>query len=204
MVAAAARYGERVKDFLRAELPHAWHEAYAAMTPGRESNILVIARGTFDFIYDDISADGDAETRVVAAIGTSAPEPRKRDDSRLQGWLGPTGESFGTAWDKGHFVAHSVGGAVRGWELNVFIQRRDLNRGWSAAGRRYRAVERYCAAHPGVLCWTRPIYTDGSAFPLQIELGVLEADDELWVETFDNWYAEGEFHQWLHRRTRRI
>jgi len=29
---------------------------------------------------------------------------------------------------KGHFIAHSIGGAVDGWELNVFVQRRELNR----------------------------------------------------------------------------
>ncbi len=28
---------------------------------------------------------------------------------------------FGRQWDKGHFVAHSIGGAVDGWELNVFL-----------------------------------------------------------------------------------
>ena len=36
--------------------------------------------------------------------------------------------------------------------------------------------------------------------PLQIELGVLKEDDELWVETFENWYAEGEFLSLLNRR----
>ena len=208
MVAAASRYGETVADFLRAELPHVWSDAYLAMTPGRQPNVDVITLGTFDYIYDDqdtlaatglVPEDLSVESRVVAVIGGSAPDLRHRDDSRLRGWLGPTENTFGKAWDKGHFIAHSIGGAVEGSELNVFVQRRDVNRGWSAAGKRYTSMEKYCAANVGVLCWSRPIYTDGSAMPLQVEFGVLKIDGELWVDTFANWYEEGEFHAWLNR-----
>jgi len=211
MIAAAAQYGETVQQFLRAELPHVWHHAYLEMTPGRQVNVSIINRGNFEYLYDDqdtlvatgvIPDELNTESRVVAAIGTSAPDPRRRDDSRLRGWLGPTDKTFGKAWDKGHFIAHSIGGAVAGSELNVFVQRRDLNRGWSPAGRRYRAMESYCAANAGVLCWSRPVYNDGSAMPLQIEYGVLRPDGELWVETFENWWAEGEFSEWLSRRRR--
>ena len=208
-VTVAARYGETVKDFLRAELPHAWHEAYSAAAPDRRLNAEVVTRGTFDYIYDDqdtliatgvVRDEPNLESRVIAVIGTSAPDLRRRDDYRLRGWLGATEETFGKAWDKGHFIAHSIGGAVMGSELNVFVQRRDLNSGWSAAGRRYRAMETYCARHPGVLCWSRPIYSDGSAMPLQVEFGILKEDGALWVETFDNWWAEGEFYDWLQRK----
>ena len=208
MVAAVARSGKSVEEFLRAELPHVWRDAYVAMAPGRHVNVGIITRGTFDYFYDDqdtlvatgvIPDEPNLESRVVAVIGSSAPDPRRRDDARLRGWLGPTDKTFGKAWDKGHFIAHSIGGAVTGSELNVFIQRRDLNRGWSAAGRRYRAMEHYCA---GVLCWSRPIYTDDSAMPLQIEFGVYRADGTLWVETFENWWAEGEFYDWHNRKRR--
>ncbi|HEX6086089.1 MAG TPA: hypothetical protein VF266_16270 [Thermoanaerobaculia bacterium] len=211
MVAAAAKHGETVAQFLRVELPHVWHEAYVAMTPARRLNVGIITRGSFDYYYDDqdtliatgeIADEPNLESRLMAVLGITAPDARHRDDSRLRGWLGPTDGTFGRAWDKGHFIAHSIGGAVAGSELNVFIQRRDLNRGWSPAGRRYRAMETYCATHPGVLCWSRPIYTDDSAMPLQIEYGILKTDGELWVETFDNWWAEGEFHAWRERRRR--
>lgn len=209
MIAAAARHGESVKDFLRVELPHAWHEAYLAAAPGRQVNAGVVPRGTFDYIHDDqdtlvatgvVRDEPNLESRIIAVIGTSAPDLRRRDDDRLRGWLGATEETFGKAWDKGHFIAHSIGGAVAGSELNVFVQRRDLNRGWSTAGRRYRAMEIYCATHSGVLCWSRPVYSDESAMPLQLEFGILKEDSELWVETFDNWWAEGEFYDWLHRK----
>ena len=212
MVAAAQSRGDSVENFLRMELPQLWLEAYAAMAPHRTLNIGIVPRQTFDYIYDDqdtlvamgaIPDELNLESRLVAVIGSSAPDVRHRDDSRLRGWLGATEETFGKAWDKGHFIAHSFGGAVAGSELNVFVQRRDLNRGWSAAGKRYRSMEIYCAEHPEILCWSRPIYTDDSAMPLQIEFGVLRNGGELWVETFENWWAEGEFHTWLNRRRHR-
>lgn len=71
-------------------------------------------------------------------------------------------------------------------ELNVFVQRRDLNRGWSDAGKRYRRMEDYCVRNPGTFCFSRPIYTDGSAKPAMLEFGALKTDGELWVELFDN------------------
>lgn len=33
--------------------------------------------------------------------------------------------------------------------MNLFLQRRDLNRGWSQQGKQYRAMEQYLADHPG-------------------------------------------------------
>ena len=73
-------------------------------------------------------------------------------------------------------------------ELNVFVQRRDLNRGWSVAGKRFRSMEKYCFSNPGTFCFSRPIYSlaDGSSKPVAVEFGVLKADGELWVEVFDN------------------
>jgi hypothetical protein len=129
-----------------------------------------------------VPADDVTEARLVAAVGCSQPNPKKRahDDSRLRGWLGPTGATFGSDWDKGHFIAHSIGGAVDGLEANVFLQRRSVNRGG------YRDMERYCAAHPGVLCFSRPLYRDPSARPAQVEFGVLKETGEWWVQVFEN------------------
>ena len=93
---------------------------------------------------------------------------------------------FGPGWDKGHFIAHSIGGAVDGLEANVFVQRRDLNRGWSVAGKRFRQMEQYCVLNPGTLCFSRPLYADQTAKPAFVEFGVLKRGGELWVESFDN------------------
>lgn len=195
IIAAAGSSGASAADTLRRELPQIWVDAYAEMLPLRVTNIGVIQRSTFDFIYDDyatleatgvVEPDPVTESRVVAVIGTSAASAASRGDSRLRGWVGPTEKTFGKEWDKGHFIAHSIGGAVIGSELNVYLQLRHVNRGWSAAGRRYRTMERYCASNPGVLCWNRPIYDDPSAKPLGVEFGILRTDGELWVEMFDN------------------
>lgn len=93
---------------------------------------------------------------------------------------------FGRRFDKGHFIAHSIGGYVTGIEANVFIQRRDLNRGWSAEGKIFRSMEKYCAQNPATFCFSRPIYSDGTARPAYVEFGLVRTTGELWVECFDN------------------
>jgi hypothetical protein len=89
-------------------------------------------------------------------------------------------------FDKGHYIAHSIGGAVDRSEMNVFVQRRDLNRGWSPEGKQYRTMEKYSVCHSGTFCFTHPLYDDQTSIPFFIEFGVLKSSDELWVECFDN------------------
>ncbi len=175
-------------EYLRRELPYLWLDAYSAMTR-RRTNVVIFTQGSFDYVYDDyasleasgaVDPDENIEARLVGAIGFSRPNPRRRDDSRLRGWVGPTGATFGGQWDKGHFIAHSIGGAVDGLEANVFLQRRTVNRG------AYRRMERYCAANAGVLCFSRPLYSDESARPSDVEFGILKPTGELWIEVFSN------------------
>lgn len=73
-----------------------------------------------------------------------------------------------------------------GWELNVFVQRRELNRRWSEAGKRFREMEKYCVSNPGTFCFSRPVYVDPTAKPAFVEFGRLKSDGKLWVEFFDN------------------
>jgi hypothetical protein len=185
---------DEIIAFMVEELPYVWREAYLTMTP-RQTDICRFGLGSFEYIYDDyatleakgaVSYDSKAEARLVAVLGRSTPRKQTRDDYRLRGWVGPTEAYFGRRWDKGHFIAHSIGGAVDRAEVNVFIQRRDLNRGWSREGKRFRAMEKYCALNPGTFCFNRPLYTDGSAKPAFIEFGVFTINKELWVECFDN------------------
>ena len=75
------------------------------------------------------------------------------------------------AYDVGHFVPHCAGGPAR---INCFRQERRLNRGWSAAGRAYRWLERYVAARPGTFYFVRPVYgAELSDTPRYLEWGVL-------------------------------
>lgn len=155
----------------------------------RKTNIVIFTHGSFDYIYDDyatleatgaVEPDDVTEARLVAAVGIAQRGWSPRDDARLRGWVGPTGAMFGEGWDKRHFIAHSIGGAVDGLEANVFLQRRSVNRGG------YRQMEKYCGANPGVLCFSRPIYRDPSARPAKVEFGVLKPSRTWWIQLFDN------------------
>lgn len=191
---AGADSYETAISFLKERLPFVWRDAYLEMMP-RATNIVRFQYGAFEYIYDDyasleatgaVSYHPKMEARLVGVSGCSAPKETKRDDFRLRGWVGPTEKTFGRGWDKGHFMAHSIGGAVDQLEVNVFIQRRDLNRGWSDAGQRYREMEKYCGFNPGTFCFSRPLYLDQTAKPAFVEFGILKNVHELWIECFDN------------------
>ena len=177
--------------FLAEELPHEFHEKYLIMTP-RITNLCRYFFKGFEYIYDDYSQlektgvvpySPTIESRVVGVLGRSQPTLERRDASRLQGWVGQTEKYFGENTDKGHFMAHTIGG---GLEVNIFAQRRDINRGWSERGKIFRSMEKYCAQHPATFCFNRPFYSDDTSRPYHIEFGVLIESGELWVEKFEN------------------
>ena len=193
---AEGLHGEELVQSLRAELFYAFQDAYLEMTP-RMTDIAVIQQGPFEYLYDDyatLEAQGlvpyhpTMEARLLVAMGRSAPRKPKRDDSRLRGWAGPSLEKYGPGWDRGHFIAYCMGGVVDQFELNVFVQRRSLNRGWRShpRGSQYRRMEDYCAVNLGTFCFSRPIYYDETAKPTFIEFGLVKIEGELWVECFDN------------------
>lgn len=176
------------------ELPYLWRDAYERMSQ-RLTSIVRIRNNSFEYIYDNYSYlestgavphDPIIEDRLIGVLGLSAPQLRARDDYRLRGWVGPTEKMYGRECDKGHFIAHSIGGAVDRSEMNVFVQRRDLNRGWSPEGKRYREMEKYCVSNPGVFCFSRPLYEDSTSKPGVLEFGILKSTGEFWVECFDN------------------
>ena len=191
---AATQSPEGVVKFLTDELPFVWRDAYIEMTL-HQVNILRWQHGSFEYVFDDYASlesrgivpyASDIEARLIGVLGSSSPKTTDRDDYRLKGWIGPTEKIFGRGWDKGHYIAHTIGGAIDGLEANVFVQRRDLNRGWSAAGKRYREMEKYCVSNPHTFCFSRPLYIDQTSKPAFIEFGVLKQSDELWIERFDN------------------
>lgn len=176
---------------LRKHLPMSWRESYISAV-ARPTNIVRFLSGAFEYIFDiysDLEAAGEVafdqtvEDRVVAVFGISVRAPEARAGSRIRGWLGETGELVGATRDRGHFIAHCIGG---GLDLNVFSQDRKLNRGWSSQGKTYRQMERYCQEHPGTFCFSRPVYRDTSSVPRWLEFGLLKDDETLWVEVFDN------------------
>ena len=80
-------------------------------------------------------------------------------------------------------MGHALGGGV---DISLFPQVAATHRGASAAGRRFRAMERYALERPGNYCFARPLYAGFSDHPLRIEYGILRWDGTLWVESFCN------------------
>lgn len=170
---------------VRDEMPQAWLARYQKMCDG-PTNVLKVSAAGFDYLYDycsdlidqgELAADA-REDRAVAAFGLSQPPKRGRDASRIKGF--PASDDRG---DRGHFISHAAGG---GLDINLFHQDARFNRGWSPEGKRYRAMERYCAGHEGTFFFSRPLYGDRSARPVEIELGILLPELSFWVEVFQN------------------
>jgi len=117
---------------LRNHLPFKWRDLYVAAI-FRPTNIVRFSCGTFEYIFDlyseletvgEVPYDQTVEDRLVAVHGISARPEQPRDGIRMRAWLGQTGELLGATRDKGHFIAHCIGG---GLDVNVFSQDRKLN-----------------------------------------------------------------------------
>lgn len=181
-------------EILSNVLPEIWIDEYIKMTP-HPVNIIQITINGFEYIFDqytELEQNGTvpynplADDRLIVVYGKSQKQVRVREKSRIKGWLGKTSVAFGINRDKGHFIAHSIGGLADGAEINLFSQNRKLNRGWSEEGRLYRKMENYCLNHIDTWFFHRPIYGDVTNRPPAIEFGVLKSNKELWVEYFSN------------------
>lgn len=127
--------------------------------------------------------------RVVLAYAVSTPQLTARDASRIRGFPN-VNESVRAALgdmaftvDKGHYLGHASGGVL---DINLFPHRRDLNRGWSSDGKRFREMERYVATYPGTFFYHRPTYDDDTWIPASLEYGVLVDNQTWWAGTFRN------------------
>jgi hypothetical protein len=101
------------------------------------------------------------DERVVIAYGISTKPEKPRDLSRMRKFpnvsIGVNRVMGELAFpvDRGHFISHAAGGDL---DINLFPQRRELNRGWSEEGKLYRKMERL-TAHPGTFHFTGPATT---------------------------------------------
>lgn len=160
-------------------LAGAWTAAYRSQVP---DSMLLEFQDVATFLFDQASAAGAAQAdRTIAARGFSRPGHRPRDAAYQRGYPSPAGRAE-RPLDKGHMVAHGAGGE---FGPNIFPQDRALNRGWSAEGKRYRALEREIAATPGAFFFCCLLYADDSDFPAAVELGLLRPSG-LYVERFRN------------------
>ena len=173
-----------------------WLSSYRQQV-NRKTNITEMWSNGFSFMFDLEGSDhcdgrgphpAGVFPRTVVAFGISKPPPGRSivEDLRLRRWMGPTAEVFGAERDKGHFIASSVGGAIIAAETNIFSQRRDLNRGWSSAGKIFRSMETFAQNNPGTPFFNRPVYLLESDTPDFLEVGIVKADSTVWIEVFDN------------------
>lgn len=135
----------------------------------REPVVQVFEDKSFKFIYDSPSFKGKpGDDRLVGALAQNYGAPpglRSRRAGRQYRQMKGM-----ERMDIGHFIAHAVGGLP---DINTFPQNRFLNRGWSMEGKKYRQMERYVAAHPGIFFFSRPVYSDESWIPRYLEMGIL-------------------------------
>lgn len=131
----------------------------------------------------------DRYERVVLAYGISTKPTTGRDASRMRRFpdvnVGVRANLGGSSFDadRGHFLSHASGGAL---DINLFPQRRELNRGWSAEGKTFRRMEACVAARPGTFHFHRAFYDDDTWIPDRLQYGVLTDDHSWWVENFAN------------------
>jgi hypothetical protein len=172
---STARFGHDICD--------AWASEYSAGVELDPEDLVVVDPGNgFSYLFDLAGTlrgePCSRAPRVVGVWGLSQPAAEGRDHSRMRGHPRP-GRSGD---DRGHLVSCAAGG---GYDINLVPMDAALNRGWSAEGSRFRALERKAAAVPGTLFFIRPVYQDGTDRPSRFEAGVQDGENLL-VEVFGN------------------
>ncbi len=149
----------------------------------------------FTYIYDytgnpqnkGIDACAIPDSRVVGVFGITEENINVSNRSMMKRFLGRPGayDCLGGKYNRGHFIAHLSGGPI---DINLFPQRRDVNRGWSIEGKKYREMEKYIAGKPGIFVFSVPVYNDFSCCPFEIIFGYCDKDLQFVVDKFPNKY----------------
>jgi hypothetical protein len=160
-------------------------DRYERTYPG--CSLVQFTQSGATYLFDLASAVGaEQEDRTVAAWTVTPATVNKRDVSYQRGF--PLAADPGSLpVDRGHLIPNLSGGE---FGPNIFRQDRSLNRGWSQEGRRFRALEREAAAIPGTFYFGHLLYQDDTAYPMEIEIGILRGGT-LHVERFQNRFPRG-------------
>ncbi len=180
-------------ELFNKNIAYDWVDSYKSQS-AKHGVITIQNFHGYTFIIDDgnqlISNGVDPkeilESRVVGAFGISNATVNHSYRKTMRKWIGKTSEIFsfyGDNYDKGHFIAHGFGGPI---DVNLFPQRRDINRGWATEGKEYRKMERFVAAHPGTFVFSHPLYTDLLFCPAELEFGFCDQHLNFSVKTFPN------------------
>ena len=155
-----------------------WAWLYERATIGNR-DLRSFTVGTFTYLWDTTAAEvPEPEPRLVGVYGTTSRPNRPRDRSRMSGYPLRQPEG-GRPLHRGHGVAHSLGGPDEGY--NLFAQAASVN-----LGSRWRGLERYAAAQPGIFIFIRCVYADASSTPSALEYGILCPSGELVLQRFLN------------------
>lgn len=160
---------------------------YGEITTQRFYNFTFLFDYTGNPLNDGIDACAIPDSRVVGVFGITEERifsENRKHMSRLRG-ITKHYQYYGGIYERGHFIAHMAGGQI---DINLFPQRRDVNRGWNGMWR-YREMEIYVSKNPGLLVFSRPIYHDFSCRPYFFEFGFIDKNLAVTVETFPNIYA---------------
>jgi hypothetical protein len=177
---------------LKEEIPYAWFDRYARLTP-HPTNVSRIDVEGFEYLFDapeelvragSLAAADAVQDRLVGAHGLSRSEKEAREKSAARLADAPRGpaevvDGGEAPYDRGHMMAHSIGG---GLDLNLVPQLASVNR-WGL----WRRMERYCQQQPGSYVFCCPVYFGPSGHPAFIEYGVLKPDCSLWLNVFRNY-----------------
>lgn len=168
------------------EICHEWSREYQAKFP-HYGEITLSHYHAFAFTIDhEVSAGPETpETRVIGFFGISNNDIDTKNRRRIRDYwsMKDLSELIGKPYDRGHYMAHGFGGPI---DVNIFPQRRDVNRPWSPEGKRYSAMERYVRNNPGTFVFSRPIYKDLTICPHELEYGYFEKDFKMVTEIFPN------------------
>lgn len=187
---------DQLNEYFDKVISNEWVNTYFIDSRNLIGDITIQRFFNYTFIYDytgnpvnkGIDACSIPDSRVVGVFGISNIEINKSNRSMMKKFLGKPGayDCLGGKYDRGHFIAHLSGGPI---DINLFPQRRDINRGWSIEGKKYREMERFIAANPGIFVFSRPLYGDFSCCPYEIEFGYCNKELIFTVENFPNKYS---------------
>lgn len=166
-------------DEFSAEVLQITADDYRCSNPSSE--LVELDHGPALYLFD--AAGTPQAERTVAVIAHPVRPVADRDVSYQRGHPLPDKIAVRSV-DRGHLVAFSAGGL---FGPNLIVQDRALNRGWSTAGKAYRALERAAVAAPGSLMIILCHYCDDTATPEFVELAVVDGPEPM-VQRFRNRY----------------
>lgn len=150
---------------------------YLDRTPA--ATLVEFEHGPATYLFD-LGSETRAE-RTIAVAARPRPPDGSRDASYQRGFPS-RGDWSARPLDRGHFVAFTGGGL---FGPNLFDQDRALNRGWSRAGQRYRALESKAVRTQGAALVVLPQYADDTDFPAFLDVFVIDGS-RIEAERFRN------------------